>query len=89
MSTTALWTQAISGAIFLANAIVGLFFFRFWTKTADRLFLIFAMAFWALMIERLLLIAIDPSHEFRPYVYAVRLFAFLLILAAVFDKNRK
>jgi hypothetical protein len=83
------WTQALSGAILLANAVIGLFFFRFWTKTSDRLFLIFALAFWALAIERILLLIIDPTHEFRSYVYTVRLFAFLLILTAIVDKNRK
>jgi hypothetical protein len=86
---SAVWTYALSGAILLANAIIGLFFFRFWSKTADRLFLIFALAFWALVIERVLLLSIDPNHEFAPYVYTVRLCAFLLILAGIIDKNRK
>lgn len=86
---TVVWSQALSGGILLANAVVGLFFFKFWTKTSDRLFLIFAMAFWALGLERVLLLMIDPNYEFRSYVYVVRLFAFSLILAAIIDKNRK
>jgi hypothetical protein len=86
---TLVWTHALSGAILLGNLIVGLFFLRFWKKTSDRLFLIFAMAFWALALERVLLLIVDPTHEFRSYVYTVRLFAFLLILLAILDKNRK
>jgi len=81
--------HAISGAILLACAVVALFFLRFWKKTLDRLFLLFSVAFSALAVERLLLILVDPAHEWRPYVYGVRLAAFVLILAAILDKNRK
>jgi len=31
---------------------------------------------------------IDPSDEARPYIYAIRLLAFLLIIAAIINKNR-
>jgi hypothetical protein len=87
--TTDFLAYALSGAIFMGLAVVGLFFLRFWRQTGDRLFAIFAMAFWVLTLERLLLLLIDPKDELRPYVYTVRLFAFLLILTAIIDKNRK
>lgn len=81
--------QALSGAILLAYVVVALFFLRFWKKTFDRLFLLFSVAFSTLAVERFLLILVDPTHELRPYVYSVRLVAFVLILAAILDKNRK
>ncbi len=80
--------QFLSGAIMMACWVAGLFFFRFWKKTADRLFAIFAVAFWMLAVERLTLVMIREVDEVRGYVYVIRLFAFLLILWAIVDKNR-
>lgn len=88
----------LAGSIALAYAIAGLFFLRFWARTRDRLFAAFAIAFWVLMFERLLLVfwSVPPAignppadEEFLPYIYTVRLVAFLLIIWAVIDKNRK
>ena len=67
---------------------IGLFFFRFWRKTRDGLFGIFAGAFWVLAIERILLLVTNPEHELRPLAYLIRFFAFLLIAVAIFQKNR-
>jgi hypothetical protein len=67
----------------------GLFFLRFWRHTHDRLFLLFAGAFWLLSLSWLGLALFDPTDETRPYVYAIRLLAFLLIIVATIDKNRK
>jgi uncharacterized membrane protein HdeD (DUF308 family) len=81
-------TMLISGAIVAAYAVVGLFFLRFWTETGDRLFGIFAIAFWMLGVQRLLLaLQLDPT-EGHVWVYLLRLLAFVLILAAIVDKNR-
>jgi len=75
---------------------IGFFFFRFWRKTRDSLFAVFAAAFWVLSIERVLLLAtaagMDPdsqAHEQRPLVYLIRFFAFMLIIAAFLLKNRR
>jgi uncharacterized membrane protein HdeD (DUF308 family) len=81
-------TMLISGAIVALYAVAGLFFLRFWTETADRLFGIFALAFWMLAVQRLLLVLqLDPT-EGQVWVYLLRLLAFVLILAAIIDKNR-
>jgi hypothetical protein len=74
------------GAISMASWVAGLYFLQFWRATRDRLFLIFAMAFWLLCLTRLAL-AISKSEE-TTYVYWVRLAAFVLILLAIVDKNR-
>lgn len=81
-------TLFISGAICMACFTIALFFFRFWRRTSDRLFLMFGAAFLLLMVERIILVAIDTSHEFAPLVYLCRLLAFGLIIAAIVDKNR-
>lgn len=79
----------LSGAISMACLTIALFFLRFWRQTGDRLFVIFAAAFGLLMVERLMLATVSASHELVPYIYLVRLLAFVLIMGAVVDKNRR
>lgn len=70
---------------FLANAV---FFLRFWLQARDRLFGFFALAFLLLGINSAGLIVLAADDERRYYLYLVRLVSFLLILYAVWDKNR-
>jgi hypothetical protein len=77
--------QSISAT---AAMTAGMFFLRFWRQTADRLFVFFALAFLLLATSWLALAVFDPTDETRPYVYAIRLVAFALIIAATVDKNR-
>jgi hypothetical protein len=72
-----------------AAAAAGLFFFRFWRESRDRLFAFFGAAFWVLALSWALLALIDPSDETRPFVYAIRLVAFLLMIVGMVDKNRR
>ena len=67
---------------------VAVCFLRFWRQTADRLFLLFALAFALLGSNILLLAAINPAHESRHLIYLIRLAAFLVIIVAIIDKNR-
>jgi hypothetical protein len=78
----------IHGALAMGFIISGLFFLRFWRQTKDRLFLMFAMAFWVMGVGRVLLSRTLPQAEYYPYIYLVRLAAFLLIIVAILDKNR-
>lgn len=79
----------ISGMLVAGYAVAGLFFLRFWRRTRDRLFAWFAAAFWLLGAQRAALAALGPAApEATTWLYVVRLVAFLLILAAVIDKNR-
>lgn len=77
----------MSGAILAGCWAIGVFFFRFRRRTGDRFFAFFGCAFWLLAIERLFLL-LEPDDEMKPYVYLVRLVAFLFILYAIIDKNR-
>jgi hypothetical protein len=70
----------------MAYAVSGLFFLRFWRQTRDRLFAIFAIAFWILSLNYILL-PTQPTEEVLPLHYMVRFFAFLLILVGILDKN--
>ncbi|MGH2749599.1 MAG: DUF5985 family protein [Actinomycetota bacterium] len=79
----------LSGAIVLLCAVAALFFFRFRRQTHDRLFGLFGGAFSLLALNFALLAFVSRESEFRPYLYLIRLAAFLLIIAAIVDKNRK
>jgi Ca2+/Na+ antiporter len=78
----------ILGAVVMACLVAGLFFIRFWRKTADRLFLMFAIAFWVLAINWSALMFMSEQNELRTALYLLRMLAFVLILIAIFDKNR-
>ncbi len=80
--------QFISGAILMACWVVGLFFFRFWRSTHDRFFAMFALAFWLLGLERVILAWLNIIDETHSSVYLIRTLAFLVIVVAVIDKNR-
>ncbi len=80
--------QLISGALVMGNFVAGLFFFRFWKSTRDRLFMIFGWAFVLFGVQRLALALIPGSFEDSAPLYIIRLVGFTLILIAVIDKNR-
>ena len=82
-----LWNQFLLGGVVAMCIVAGLKFLLFWRRTHDRLFLIFAIAFWTLGANWLAL-AILNQDEVRTALYAVRLLAFLLILWGIIDKNR-
>ena len=77
----------LQGATMLASLGVALFFLRYWRATGDRLFAVFSAAFLVFAVNRVLLAALDEDAEARTYVYLVRALAFLLIAAAILDKN--
>lgn len=74
------------GAISIAFFVAGLFFFRFWRDTFDRLFLLFALSFWMQACIRVALTIVGEPEE-RVYLYGLRLIAYGLILAAIIMKN--
>lgn len=81
-------TALVSGAMVMAYFTAGLFFLRFWKDTRDRLFGIFAAAFWLLAFQRAALTITESPGSEQIFLYVVRLAAFLLILWAIIDKNR-
>jgi hypothetical protein len=76
------------GLIVTSSLAVGAFFLKFWRKTRDSLFLGFAAAFFIEGLNRLAFLGIDAPNEGSPVVYTIRLFSYLLILAAIVHKNR-
>jgi hypothetical protein len=79
----------MSGILVAGDAVAGLFFLRFWAASRDRLFLMFATAFWILGIQRLLLTLTRTVFEDQAAFYLLRLLAFIIIIVAIVDKNRR
>ena len=81
--------QLVTGAMAMGYAVAGLFFLRFWRDTRDRLFGLFALAFFVLSVNRIgfTFFGADEGYQGN-HVYWIRLAAFLLILIAIIDKNR-
>jgi hypothetical protein len=78
----------LSGVVALGFAACALFFLRFWRRTREELFLAFAVAFLLLGAgQTILALASIPTEE-RGSIYLLRLIAFLLILLAIYRKNR-
>lgn len=81
-------TIAFAGGLLTAGyAIAGLFFLRFWTRTRDSLFGVFALAFWLMALNQALPIVMGIPREEQSPAYLLRLLAFLLIIGAVLRKN--
>jgi hypothetical protein len=76
------------GATACAAVIAGLFFLRFWTRTRDRLFLLFALAFWLMSLNWVGVAVYRADESSVALFYIIRLVAFLLILVAIIEKNR-
>ncbi|HEY5949870.1 MAG TPA: DUF5985 family protein [Kofleriaceae bacterium] len=77
------------GVLATLSLVCGLFFIRYWRSSGDRFFAFFAIAFWALGANWALMVGRHPDDEYTPYFYLLRLVAFLLILSAIVDKNRR
>lgn len=81
-------TTLVAGAIAMGYFVAGLFFLKFWRGSGDRLFLLFAVAFGLLSVQRVALAAVGAGADAAVFLYGLRLLAFLLILGAIIDKNR-
>lgn len=81
-------THLVAGAITMGYLVAGLFFLRFWHDVRDRLFLLFAIAFGLLAVQRVTLALVSETPEAALPLYALRLLAFMIIIVAIIDKNR-
>jgi len=79
--------EFLSGAVTFGYLIAAVFFLRFWRKTSDRLFLAFTIAFVLFALNQGLAFLLAVYREPTSFIYALRVIGFVLILAAIVDKN--
>lgn len=66
-----------------------IYFLRFWRQSRDRLFASFSLAFLALALNATLAMVFGAVDELRHFIYLLRLAAFVLIIYAIWEKNRR
>jgi hypothetical protein len=77
----------MSGAIAMGYLVVGLLFLKFWRRTRDAFFIMFAGAFWLLAVNQAAFTFSDSGPVERGAIYLLRLAAFGLIIVAIVQKN--
>jgi uncharacterized membrane protein HdeD (DUF308 family) len=75
------------GVIATSSLTAGVFFLKFWKQTRNSLFLAFGLAFLVEGLNRCAVLLLEKPNDGSPYIYLVRLLAFLLILAAILRNN--
>lgn len=80
--------QFLSGAVVMAFAIAGLLFLKYYRRTRQRLFVIFAASFFLLAVNYAWLALTQVPVEERSPLFLVRLLAFSLIIFAIVSSNR-
>lgn len=78
----------IQGATSMGCLALSVFFLRFWQRSRDRLFAMFALAFLVFAVNYVMLAAYGSLMETAIIIYGVRAVAFSLIVLAILDKNR-
>jgi hypothetical protein len=78
-----------AGLITMGYLIAGLFFFRFWRRTGDRLFATFGCAFLLFALNQALVALSGLPREETSWFYLLRLAGFGLIIFAVVAKNAR
>jgi len=76
------------GALTALCLVVALYFLKLWRRARERFYLFFAIAF-AVFAVQWAVLGTSSEYEHGLWPYATRLVAFLLILVAIIDKNRR
>lgn len=87
----------LSGICFATFSFSALFFVKFWLATRDLFFIYFALACGLIAFERVVSLFVDGTMQVlassrtdaSSWVYLIRLTAFLVIIFAVWKKNRQ
>jgi hypothetical protein len=80
-------TIFLSGMITMGFVIASLFFFRFWWRTRDMLFVYFGVAFCLLAISQALNAIAGIPGDDQAWIYLLRFVAFALLIVGIVAKN--
>lgn len=79
----------VLGMLAMGFIVSGIVFLSFWRKSRDRLFGVFALAFFIFAAERIGLGLVGFGSPTLNNLILLRLVASVLILVAIIDKNRR
>lgn len=77
----------LHGFIAACSLVAGLFFLRFWRQTQDTLFLAFVVFFVIQGLSTTYVISYSHPNIGSLWLFALRLFSVLVVLAAILKKN--
>jgi uncharacterized membrane protein YfhO len=77
----------LRGGTMVALFAIGLYFFRFWRDSNDRLFAWFSAAFFIMAFSQKAAMFWRDSGDHAPYAYWLRLIAFFFIIIGIVEKN--
>lgn len=77
----------LAGLITMCFGAIGCCFARFWYLNRDPLFISFALAFWLLAANQMLVGLSAVPREEQSWIYLLRIAAFLIIAFAIVKKN--
>jgi hypothetical protein len=75
------------GMVTMGFLVAGLFFLRFWRRTKEGLFVVFALAFWLLALNQIFLSLPGGSTDNQSWEFLPSLGAFGLLVLAILVKN--
>lgn len=78
----------ISGMIAAGFLVAALFFLRYYRSTRDALFIYFTVGFVLMALEKLAVLIVPDWFPEPPWLFIVRLLAFIAIGAGIWEKNR-
>jgi hypothetical protein len=79
--------EFLRGALAMGYIVNAMFFLRYWQRTRDRLFGVFALAFLVLAANQVALVQLGDGHELAAALYLLRLVAFSVVLIGIVDRN--
>lgn len=80
-------TIFLHGMVTMGFIIAAFFFLRFWRRTKDRLFVVFALAFLLLSINQVFISLPGSANPNESWEFLPRLGAFSLLILAILIKN--
>lgn len=88
MSNQLALISLIAGMTASGFLVAALFFVRFYRTTRDALFIYFSVAFLLLAAEKFAVLVVADWFPEPPWLFLVRLAAFIAIGAGIWEKNR-
>ena len=79
--------SVLAGATAMAGVVAALFFLKFWRRTKDTFFVLFAAGFAIEAVGRFVQAAVQVSDTAEPIYFLPRLVMFSLIVIAIVRKN--
>lgn len=77
----------LSGMVTMGYLTAALFFFRFWWRTGDLLFVLFAVAFVCFAGNQALTVVLVIPRDEQSWTYLLRLLGFGLLIFGIVGKN--